>query len=625
MKTRHIITFIIILLLSLGVVLSSALAAEKPPRLDGKITAVDAGAATITVQPREGDPVTVQTSEDTKFFRKISPKNHVAITFDDLAIDDLLLVLGEWENETFNASRVIVLPPPPAKLVGVITALDPDAGTITLQPKEGDPVTVQTGENTKYFQIQRQGKPLLITFDDLVVGDKIVVLGYRDGEVFNATKVVVLLPPLPKPISGVIQALDPEAGTLTVNLKDKDPLTIQTTEETKYFRRTPTGQEEISFDDLALQDRVIVWVTRDGETIIAHKVLVIPPPPPKPVGGIITALDTDTATLTVKPLNKDPLTIQTTEETKFFRAVNGSQVEITFDDLALRDRVIVWVTRNGETITAHKVLVVPTPPKNIAGVIQSIDPDEGSFVLKPGDHDPLTVQTGEDTKFFRKIPGGHEAITFANLQVDDHAIVIGTWDGDVFRAQKVILVPPPPKMIVGIITDLDAGAGTIIVQPEEGDLVTVQTYEETKYFRVPRQGEPVPITFDDLALDDKVSVQGYVEGEVFKAVKVLVLPEPTDDPPQPPEDNRLIGTITALDAGAGTITVQPTAGDAVVAQTSGETKYFRQVRKGEHEVITFDDLALEDKVIILGVLDGDTFNATKVIVMTDPMPPKEND
>jgi hypothetical protein len=119
-----------------------------------------------------------------------------------------------------------------------------------------------------------------------------------------------------------------------------------------------------------------------------------------------------------------------------------------------------------------------------------------------------------------------------------------------------------------------------------------------------------------------VSVQGYLEGEVFKALKVLVLPEPPDDPPHPPEDNRLIGTITALDAGAGTITVQSTAGDPVTAQTSAETKYFRQVRKGEHEAITFDDLELEDKVIILGIKEGDTFNATKVIVMAEPTPPK---
>ena len=60
------------------------------------------------------------------------------------------------------------------------------------------------------------------------------------------------------------------------------------------------------------------------------------------------------------------------------------------------------------------------------------------------------------------------------------------------------------------------------------------------------------------------------------------------------EHGRLEGLIAALDAGAGTITVQPQHGDAKVALTSADTEFFRKVPGVGQEPITFGDLAVDD-------------------------------
>ena len=90
-----------------------------PPRLDhigGEIIDLDATAGTMSIQPLRGEPVTVQTSEDTQFHRQLADGGCESISFGDLATGDNVQVQGEWDGELFNATRVIVLLLPPVPL-----------------------------------------------------------------------------------------------------------------------------------------------------------------------------------------------------------------------------------------------------------------------------------------------------------------------------------------------------------------------------------------------------------------------------------------------------------------------------------------------------------------------------
>jgi hypothetical protein len=226
----------------------------------------------------------------------------------------------------------------------------------------------------------------------------------------------------------------------------------------------------------------------------------------------------------------------------------------------------------------------------------------------------VTVQTTDDTRFCRQLPGGGvEPIAFADLALGDAVQALGAWDGDQFIARHVIVMlppPPPPGQVTGIVIGLDADAGTITVQPQARDAVVVQTTGDTRFSRQLAGGGLEPITFDDLALDDRVQARGAWDGDLFIARHVIVLVPP---PPPPPEG--VCGTIVELNAAEGTITVQPQDGDPVLIQTTDETQFSRQLPGGLRLPLTFDDLQLRDPIRALGAWDGDEFDAVQVIVL----------
>jgi hypothetical protein len=75
------------------------------------------------------------------------------------------------------------------------------------------------------------------------------------------------------------------------------------------------------------------------------------------------------------------------------------------------------------------------------------------------------------------------------------------------------------------------------------------------------------------------------------------------------------GRIRALDPSSGTFTLERRFGEAITVQTTEETKFYRQARWGRLEPITFGELAVGDRVNVLGTWDGEALNASKVIMM----------
>jgi hypothetical protein len=204
-----------------------------------------------------------------------------------------------------------------------------------------------------------------------------------------------------------------------------------------------------------------------------------------------------------------------------------------------------------------------------------------------------------------------EPITFEDLDVGDRIHVWGTRDEGVLYASKVIVMPES-KMILdtlqGTVSVLDSVNLTITVTAGEEDLVVVQTTEETKFYRVVQHGRLELIAFADLVVGDRVKAQGDWDGEIFNAQRIMVMPlKPTSPPP-----NRASGEITALvDAG---FTLEKRGGYEINVTTSAETKFYAAIRRGQLKAITFEDLALEDMVVVSGEWDGDQLKATLVIV-----------
>ncbi len=84
-------------------------------------------------------------------------------------------------------------------VAGVITSIDATARTVTLQVAAGDrfsksligqPLTVQTGENTR-FLLKTSSGAMAVSFTDLAVDQKVSVQGYVLDDVYTAQRITI--------------------------------------------------------------------------------------------------------------------------------------------------------------------------------------------------------------------------------------------------------------------------------------------------------------------------------------------------------------------------------------------------------------------------------------------------
>ncbi len=279
-------------LVLLAAVVSPAAAHRGQNRLVGEITGLDAAAGTIAVQPRYGDPATVQTDSDTEFYRKVCHGGLEAITFADLLVGDQIKAVGSWGDDgDFNASQVIALTCTPPRnddhISGVISAIGSGdgsnlIGTLTVQSRDGD-VQVQVFADTQLYRRIHHGNLEEITFDDLAVGDHVNVQGAWNGALFDASQVIVMSsggsgspPPHEQHVTGDITALDSGAGTIEIQSRHGgDSVLIQTFADTEFYRKSSGGgMEEITFDDLEIGDQIKAFGSWNDAVFEASRVIV---------------------------------------------------------------------------------------------------------------------------------------------------------------------------------------------------------------------------------------------------------------------------------------------------------------------------------------------------------------
>ncbi len=189
----------------------------------------------------------------------------------------------------------------------------------------------------------------------------------------------------------------------------------------------------------------------------------------------------------------------------------------------------------------------PMPPFRFTmwGTVTAVDTTASTFtadviILRGGRGAPpatMTLQVGQRTRFMIHSDTGNVPGTFADLAVGQTVMVNGVRTRDASHAQMVLInapIPPQQFAIGGPITALDAAAHSITVEVvhamppalglQPGDSVVITTNDQTR-FCAAAAGQPcTPITFDDLAVGDRLATNGVVLDSVFVARQVTKLP-----------------------------------------------------------------------------------------------------
>ena len=205
----------------------------------------------------------------------------------------LVTPFGAWAQDAATPARQ-----PLDHVLGTITAIDPNAHTITVkEDKTGTRYTVQLADAKSLIKVEPGAKDLThaqrITADDLQAGDRVDARGKKTETDTLAARGLVLMSARDlqkahqeqmaawqKATAGTVTAVDPTAGKLAINARTPEgpkPMSVETSTTTDFTRYSPdtpktpvvSGVAQIQVGD---QIRVIGEKSEDGASITAQRV-----------------------------------------------------------------------------------------------------------------------------------------------------------------------------------------------------------------------------------------------------------------------------------------------------------------------------------------------------------------
>lgn len=149
----------------------------KPEHYKGTILAVDANSITLDV---EGASITASLNADTRIAVPGKPGGEFQPG------QTAVVKARRDESDILIASSVMVIPGKPQRghFVGVVTAYGP-GGSITIQPRKGDPISFLLTADVKILPLERASQ--------LTVGALVTIIAPRDvtGGILTATGIII--------------------------------------------------------------------------------------------------------------------------------------------------------------------------------------------------------------------------------------------------------------------------------------------------------------------------------------------------------------------------------------------------------------------------------------------------
>ncbi|NLE77598.1 MAG: hypothetical protein GX605_12725 [Chloroflexi bacterium] len=270
-------------------------------------------------------------------------------------------------------------------------------------------------------------------------------------------------PPKPFTLQGIVKEL--AAPNITVQVLQGNaavggfvgkPLLVETDSQTKFFRITDLGMQEIAFADLALEDQVLVnGRVRDGH-YLAQRVVAKPPRPvPFSLSGKVTSLAEGAFTVAVQKgagaaKSMAEVIVAWNAETLFYRADPSGPTPIAPSELKVGDLVQVTGAYSGGQYLAKRVLVKPPRPMPfwVRGEATAVGTASFQVEVLIG-RGALASQAGQVVEIFvndetliqKRTVGGVAPLPLSELQPGDKVNVAGMELDGVYTAKVVWVLP----------------------------------------------------------------------------------------------------------------------------------------------------------------------------------------
>ncbi len=417
--------------------------------LKGTISAVDTGAGTLSVTPKNGGADVVLNVDGSTQIKRSGATAALA----DLQLGDR--VEAKYEAATFLAVSISAWP----NLVlikGTISAVDSVAGTVTVTPKKGGADVVLNVDSTT--QIMRNNAAA--TLADLKTGD--FILAKYNPVTFLAANIWAW--PNYLTVKGTISAIDTGAGTLTITPKGGGADVVLTVDSTTQIKRNGAT---VTLADLQLGDRwkpntirPACWRSTSGPGR-TWSWLKAPSRPSIPARA---------------PSPSPPRMAARMSSSKWVppRRSCATTHAATLADLKVSDRVVAKynpITLQADSIWAWPNLV------SVTGTIKAIDTSAGTVTVTPK-HGTADVVINVDST--TQIHRNGVTATLADLHVGDG---IAAKYYPITMLATEIWAWPTYVNIQGTIKAVDSGASTVTITPKNGGADVVLTVDSHTMIR----------------------------------------------------------------------------------------------------------------------------------------------
>lgn len=222
-------------------------------------TVVAVGVESLTVQLSRGPEMALTVTGDTTIF----VPDVVDATLADVSIGDVVRVQGEIENNAIRASRIIVVPPDAALLIGVVRSVE--GLTLQIETRTEQVISVQADTATQIY-VPGVESP---TLADLRQGDRVRVGGaWLDADDFHGWIIQVGKEGRVGQVQGRLLSFE---GPGFVIGSPHGAITVVTDDGTRY--RIP-DVEEPAFDDLTEGQWVVVRGLLEADGVLRARIVV---------------------------------------------------------------------------------------------------------------------------------------------------------------------------------------------------------------------------------------------------------------------------------------------------------------------------------------------------------------
>ncbi|MFQ5921853.1 MAG: DUF5666 domain-containing protein [Anaerolineales bacterium] len=304
--------------------------------------------------------------------------------------------------------------------------------------------------------------------------------------------------------------------------------------------------------------------------------------PERPEGGVraageISGVVPGQGAFTLTTRRGDELEFQTNDETKF-RSPNGSVEDI--HDLKKGMKALVVAAEQDDGTLLALMVAAGHPEdlpdgKQLGGVIESVNLDAQSFMLKPREGETVRIKTSARTRF-----RGEGIDGLGDLEHGMHARVVAI-EQDQSGLMALLVAAGKPKdrpeviKLGGEITGVVPGQGTFTLMTRGGEELELSTNERTKFHS--RDGSVQDIHDLKKGMLAMVGAVRQDDGQLLALVVAVGTPED-----RPDLDVKVAGRVVAK--GDGSFTLQTRSGEQMSFSVNENTHYKGIGGFGELEV-----------------------------------------